>query len=210
MTFTGAQTAGNLNVVVVGWNDATSTVTSLSDTAGNIYLRPVGPTLGSGLSQSIYYAKNIIAAAAGANRVTVTFSPAAYPDIRILEYSGIDPVNSVDVTAAAVGNSASSNSGAATTTNGNDLLFGANMVYTSTTGAGAGYTTRIISYPDGDIAEDRVVTSTGNYNAIAPMTAPAPWVMQLIAFRAAGGGGVPDTTPPTAPGSLAAAANSAS
>src|SRR5437588_9882167 len=76
VTFTGAQTAGNLNVVVVGWNDATSTVTSLSDTAGNIYLRPVGPTLGSGLSQTIYYAKNIIAAAAGANRVTVTFSPA--------------------------------------------------------------------------------------------------------------------------------------
>jgi len=187
VTFTAAQTAGNLNVVVVGWNDTTAAVASLTDTAGNVYVRAVGPTFGSELSQSIYYAKNIVAAAAGTTRVTVAFSPAAaYPDIRILEYGGIDPVNSVDVTAAAVGNSASSNSGAATTTNGNDLLFGANMVYTSTTGAGAGYTTRIISYPDGDIAEDRVVTSTGSYNAIAPMTAPGPWVMQLVAFRAAG------------------------
>src|SRR2546430_631478 len=58
----------------------------------------VGPTLVSGLWQSIYYAKNTIGAAAGSNRVTVTFSPAtAYPDVRILEYSGIDPVNAVDL-----------------------------------------------------------------------------------------------------------------
>src|ERR1700716_1067712 len=69
-TFTGAQTAGNLNVVVVGWNDTTAAVTSLTDTAGNVYVRAVGPTVGSVLSQSIYYAKNIVAAAAGANRVT--------------------------------------------------------------------------------------------------------------------------------------------
>ena len=187
VTFTAAQTAGNLNVVVVGWNDTTAAVTSLTDTAGNSYVRAIGPTLGAGLSQSIYYAKNIVAAAAGANRVTVVFSPAAaYPDIRILEYRGIDSVNAVDVTAGAVGNSASSNSGAVTTTNANDLLFGANMVATSTSGAGAGYTNRIITYPDGDMAEDRIVTSTGSYSATASMAAAGPWVMQMIAFRAAG------------------------
>src|SRR5256714_3352992 len=186
VTFTAAQTAGNLNVIVVGWNDTTASVSTLSDTSGNIYARAIGPTLGSGLSQSIYYAKNIIGAAAGSNRVTVTFSPAAaYPDVRILEYSGIDPVNAVDVTAGAVGSSNSSNSGSVQTGNANDLLFGANMVYTSTTGAGTSYAKRIISYPDGDIAEDRAVTSTGSYNATASMTTGS-WVMQLVAFRAAG------------------------
>ncbi len=81
------------------------------------------------LSQSIYYAKNIVAAAAGANAVTVTFSAAAaYPDIRILEYKGADPANPVDVTAAGTGSNTSSNSGSATTTNATDLLFGANIV----------------------------------------------------------------------------------
>jgi len=187
VTFTAAQTAGNLNVVVVGWNDATAAVNSVTDTSGNVYTRAVGPTPGSALSQSIYSAKNIVPAGAGVNRVTVAFSPSANaPDIRILEYSGIDPVNPVDTAVAAVGNSAMSDSGAAATTNANDLLFAANMVFTTTTGPGTGFTSRIITSPDGDVAEDRVVTSTGSYNATALLGPSGSWVMQLVAFRAAG------------------------
>ena len=138
VTFASAQTAGNLNVVVVGWNDTTATVSSVTDSKGNVYARAVGPTVLSGqLSQAIYYAKNIQAAAANTNTVTVQFNvAAAYPDIRILEFSGIDAANPVDVTAAATGTTATSSSGAATTTNGNDLIFGANMVSTATSGPG--------------------------------------------------------------------------
>src|SRR5205814_5150818 len=113
--------------------------------------------------QSIYYAKNILAAGAGANSVTVQFSgAAAFPDVRILEYRGADLGNPVDVTAAASGNSASSGSGAVTTTNATDLLFGANIVTTLTTGPGTSFTQRLLTSPDGDIAEDRMVTSTGS------------------------------------------------
>ena len=55
---------------------------------GNTYTRAVGPTTTTGLTQSIYYAKNI---AAGSNTVTVKFNQAAaYPDVRMLEYSGLD------------------------------------------------------------------------------------------------------------------------
>jgi len=95
VTYTAAQVAGDLNVIAVGWNDSTATVSTVTDTTGNVYTRAVGPTVISGLeSQSIYYAKNIAAATAGANSVTVTFSAAAaFPDIRILEYSGADPTN---------------------------------------------------------------------------------------------------------------------
>ena len=111
------------------------------------------------MSQSIYYAKNIVSAAAGANIVTVTFSTAAgNPDVRILEYKGADPVNPVDVTAANTGTSATSSSGAATTTTATDLIFGANMVSTVTSGPGAGFTSRLLTSPDGDIAEDEMVT----------------------------------------------------
>ncbi len=188
VTFTAAQAAGDLNVVAVGWNDSTATVNAVTDASGNVYSRAVGPTVISGVeSQSIYYAKNILAAAAGANSVTVTFSAAAaYPDIRILEYRGADPNNPVDVTAASSGKSATSSSGAATTTNATDLIFGANLVQTVTTGAGSGFTKRLLTSPDGDIAEDKMVTATGSYSATAPLSS-GQWIMQMVAFRTPAG-----------------------
>ncbi len=196
MTFTSAQTAGNLNVVVVGWNDTTATVSSVTDSRGNVYTLAVGPTVLSGqFSQAIYYAKNIQAAAANTNTVRVQFNvAAAYPDIRILEFSGIGAANPVDVTAAATGTTATSSSGAATTTNGNDIIFGANTVATSTSGPGPGFTSLIITSPDGNIAEDAAVFAVGSYSATAPLTSAGPWVMQMVAFR--GAGGAPPPPPP--------------
>jgi len=210
LSFTGAQTAGDLNVVAVGWNNSTATVTSLVDSKGNAYALAAGPTTISGVAaQSIYYAKNIAAAAAGTNTVTVTFSgAAAYPDVRILEYAGADPNTPIDVAVSTTGSSASSTTTAVNTTNSKDLLFGANLVQTSTAGPGAGFTTRMLTTPDGDIAEDRLVTSTGNYSATATLSAAGPWIMQMVAFRAAGSSGG-DTTPPTAPSGLTATAASA-
>jgi hypothetical protein len=187
VTYTAVQTAGNLNVVIVGWKDTTASVASVTDTKGNVYTRAVGPTLGTGLTQSIYYAKNISSAAAGVNRVTVSFSPsAAFPDVRILEYSGIDPVTPVDATSAGVGKTITSNSGLAITSNARNLLIGANTVTTNTTGPGGVFVSRIITSPNGDIAEDRFVTKTGSFRATAPLGSPGPWIMQVVAFRAAG------------------------
>jgi hypothetical protein len=185
VTFTAAQAAGDLNVVAVGWNNSTSTISAVTDKSGNTYTLAVGPTAISGVaSQSIYYAKNIAAAAPGANIVTVTFSSAApAPDIRILEYGGASPTNPVDVTVAGSGTSATSSSGSVTTTNANDLLFGANYVQSLTSGAGSGFTQRMLTTPDGDIAEDEMVTTTGSYAATAPVSS-GQWIMQMIAFRA--------------------------
>src|SRR6267378_2792939 len=149
--YTVAQSAGNLNVVVVGWNDTTAQVASITDTKGNAYRLAVGPTLFSGqLTQSIYYATNIAAAAAGANAVNVSFTvPAAFADVRILEYSGLDPVSPVDVTASSTGSTATSSTPAAVTSNPSDLLFAANTVTSWTIGPGAGWTSRVITTPDG-------------------------------------------------------------
>jgi hypothetical protein len=73
-----AQTAGDLNVVIVGWNDATAKVSSVTDAKGNVYQLAAGPTVLTGsspISQSIYYAKNILAATAGANSVKSALTP---------------------------------------------------------------------------------------------------------------------------------------
>jgi fibronectin type 3 domain-containing protein len=209
--YTAAQTAGNLNVVAVGWNDTTTQVASVTDTKGNVYQRAVGPTVRAGsLTQSIYYAAGIAAAAAGANAVSVSFNaPAEYADVRIVEYSGVDPVSPVDVVAAASGRSATSSTPAAVTTSPTDLLFAANIVEGVTRAAGTGFTSRVITSPDSDIVEDRLVTAAGSYAATAPLQSTAGWVIQMVAFRAAGTGG-PDTQPPSAPASLAATAASSS
>ena len=167
VTYPASQTAGDLNIVVVGWNDTTSTVQSVKDSAGNNYNLAIGPTAGRDCGSRSTTLPNIVG---GSNTVTVTFSqPAAYPDVRILEYRG---VTTLDVTTGASGNSAGASSGSATTTSANELIFGANTVATLTGAAGNGFTSRIITSPDGNIAEDKVVTAAGSNSATATLTSP--------------------------------------
>ena len=183
VAYPSAQTAANLNIVVVGWNDTTSTVSSVVDSRGNTYTRAVGATAGTALTQSIYYAKNI---AGGSNTVTVTFNKAAsYPDVRVLEYSGLNTTNPLDARASATGSGSLANSGSATTTSATELIFGAGMTGGVITRAGTGFTSRVITH-NGDIAEDKTVTNTGSYNVTAPVTPYAgssTWVMQMATFK---------------------------
>ena len=177
-----AQAAGNMNVVVVGWNDVTSTISSVSDTAGNVYQLAAPITRSAGTSQAIYFAKNI--AARAGNIVTATFNTAAaYVDLRVLEYSGIDTVNPLDKTASAAGTSSTASSGSVTTTTAKELVFGAGTTTGAFAGAGTGFTTRVITSPDLDIAEDMTVTAVGTYSATANQS--GAWVMQIVTFRGA-------------------------
>src|SRR4029079_6728519 len=119
------------------------------------------------------------------NAVTVEFDgPANYPDVRILEYSGLDPANPLDTAAGTAGVGITSSSGDLNA-NASDLLVAANTVQHTTTGPGSGFTQRIIT-PDQDIVEDRFVTTEGSYNGSAPLNLQGGWVMQMVAFRAAG------------------------
>jgi hypothetical protein len=201
LPYTSAQSLGDFNVVVVGWNDSTAQVASVSDSLGNVYQLAVGPMATGAVSQAIFYAKNI---AAGTNAVTVTFNAAAnYPDIRVLEYSGIDPVNPVDSVIGATGNSAICGTGALITSNAADLLVAANTVRTFTSNADSGFTKRLLTNPDGDLAEDRVVGTTGSYSASPSLSSAGDWVIQMVAFRAAGGSPTPTPTPTPTPATVA-------
>jgi hypothetical protein len=180
VSYASSQFAGDLNVVVVGWNDTTASIQSVTDSRGNSYQLAVGPTKGNGLSQAIYYATNIVG---GSNTVTVQFDqPASYPDIQVLEYYGVESVNPVDVVAGASGNGGQSSTGAVTTTTANDLLFAANTVSTTTTQASFPFIARVIT-PDGDIAQDAVVNAAGIYTPAATLSPAGSWVMQMVAFK---------------------------
>jgi hypothetical protein len=116
--------------------------------------------------------------------VTATFNTAAsYVDVRVLEYSGIDTVNPFDKTASAVGTGSVASSGNVTTTAANELVFGAGTTTGGFTSAGTGFTSRVITSPDLDIAEDRTVSAIGTYSATANQY--GTWVMQVVTFRGA-------------------------
>jgi hypothetical protein len=178
------QAAGDLNVVVVGFNDATSTISSVTDSAGNVYQLAAPLTRGSGLSQAIYYAKNINAAAAGANSVKVQFSGSVpFVDVRVLEYSGLSTSNPLDTSASASGTGANASSGNLTTSAANETIVGAGTTTGAFGGGTNGFTTRIITSPDADIAVDKFVGTAGTYAATATQTGSPAWVMQGVAFR---------------------------
>ena len=208
-TFSAAQAAGDLNVVVVGWADSTTTVSSITDTKGNTYA-PAGAavSISGTATQRIYYATSIVAAAAGANTVAVTLSAnTSWPELKIAEYRGISATSPLDAEVGASGTtSASPNSGSLTTTSANDLLVGSNYADDEVSAPGSGYTQRYQT-AGGEILEDKTVSAIGSYSAGVTLTGSSWWVIQLAAFR--GTSGNSDTTPPSAPTGLTASIASA-
>jgi glucose/arabinose dehydrogenase/PKD repeat protein len=192
VAFTNANTAGNLIVVYAVWGN-TGSVT-LSDTAGNTYVSVQAATTWGRTSSwraQVFYAKNV---AGGANTVTGTFSSSvsgSFGGIYVHEYAGMDKVSPLDVVKSAKGTGTALSSGAAVTTNANDLIFGAGATAGAITSAGAAYSVR--STVSGNWTMDRNVTTTGSYAATATATS-ARWVMQLVAFKAQAG---TDSTPPS-------------
>jgi hypothetical protein len=179
LTYLQGQTAGNTNVLAIGWNDVTSSLVSVTDSQGNSYRVAAQIARGSDVSQAILYASNI---RAGVNTVTVTFSASVpYPDVRIFEYSGISSSNPLDSTSSSAGNGGTATSGNLKTSTSNDLVFGAGMTDWSFNGGGSGYTVRVMTSPDADIGEDAIASAAGTTAATAPAT--GSWVMQAAAFH---------------------------
>src|SRR4029434_2882040 len=144
VTYPAAQTAGNLHILAIGWNDVTANITDVTDSVGNTYRMAVPTFRGGSLSQAIYYAANILSS--GSNTVTVTFDqPAPFVDLRATDYSGLSQDNPFDAGASASGTSALADSGLLMTSQTNELLFAAGMTAAHFTGPGAGYLQRAIT-----------------------------------------------------------------
>jgi len=149
-----------------------------------------------GLTQSIWYAKNIKAANPGTNTIEVSFSTGSYPSyLRItgFEYKGLDQTNPSDGSpVGATGNSAIPNPGTVTTSTTVDLLFGAttpvpgDLVKTPATG----YTQQWVDTGTGDDAEEQVATTQGTFGMSGlTLKSSNQWISQLVAFKASGGSG---------------------
>jgi hypothetical protein len=179
-TFTSATTAGNTIVVYVIWDNAGTA--SVTDSRGDNFTSVSAPVVwDGGFRAQIFYATNI---AGGTDTVTATFQNAvsSFGSIYVHEYSGISTTNPVDVTASASGSGGTLNSGSATTTTANDLIFGAGVSDANVSAAGSGFTTRDTA--SGNITEDKTAATTGSYSATATHTGQN-WGVQMVAFRPA-------------------------
>jgi Bacterial Ig domain/Fibronectin type III domain len=190
-TYTDPQTAGNTNLVAIGFRSAQETTLEVTDSAGNTYTPAAQLTDAQrNLSQAIYYAKNIKVAPAG-NTVKVSFNGARPgPDVRIIEYAGLDPNNPVDIPPSS--NSGSNNiatSGPLTTKASNTLLVTFGISWGDFGKAENGFTTQLTTklkmggLSGTGIVADRIVKTVDSYTATAPVN--GGWLMQLVALSGA-------------------------
>lgn len=202
VAFTGAQTAGNLNAIVISFGRVSGTITnvitSVTDTLGNAYA-PCNSFLvaaagsSDSLGQIIYAAPNIKAAGAGANTVTLVCGGASPPDfstMAIFEHSGLALSSPVDATASAKADNPSATttpSGSLTTTVANDTLFAAVAMYDgpqSSPSFTGGFTQRAKYYTEHDC--DQVGVAIGSYAFQTQSNGTNGWISQLVAFKPAG------------------------
>jgi hypothetical protein len=197
LAFVSPNTAGNWIAVCIRAGNA-GQVFTVSDSKANTYRKavqmnmtldpPNGDTLG------IFYAENI---AGGPNTITVSDTISGTLRFAILEYSGVAAANSLEQIAAAQGNSATPNSGSATTTSSGDLLLGAILTgnpasYTP----GSGYTIEesVPAQPNAKlITEDQLQRVAGSASASASLAASDVWGATFAAFRSASGAALPLT-----------------
>ena len=186
--FTSPETAGDLNVVIVGWGDQTSSINSVTDSNSNTYIL-AGTTGGDNNSEAIYYAKSISVATTTTPTITVTFnnSSLASADVRVLEYGSFSSAAlTVDNWIGNSGSSSPATSNTFTTTT-SSLIVGAGTTNSQFLSGGlpAGLTSRGINTGFGDIAMDsNGAVAAGSYAAGSNVT--GKWVMQGVGFSIAG------------------------
>ena len=140
--------------------------------------------VGTGLSEVVYYAKNIAGDSATPNQITVTFSQAAqFPDARVLEYSGLDTNSPLDTASGNAGSGLLADSGACTTTTAVELIVAGGTVGTNITDAGTGFTLLALTRPTGGNAQHQITSVAGSCEATAPLSTGDNWVMQSVAFK---------------------------
>lgn len=185
LQYHAAETAGDLNVVVVSWHNGAS-VTSVTDNAGNTYQR-AGSTVSFNFASIdadlvTYYCPSV----QGGQQPTITakFNAQAHDaELRIAEYSGLASVGTFDAWNSNVGGGVTLGSDKVTTTNAHDLLFVADVVGGDTIFPDSSYTVRSSMNDNGDIVMDREVMQTGQYDASAGQDSLQVWAMAIYAFK---------------------------
>jgi lysophospholipase L1-like esterase/PKD repeat protein len=175
-SFSNNTTAGH--TIVVAGSTGSPAISSVSDTQGNTFVQ----ALANG-SSAIYYAANI---KGGADTVTANFvSSAGFSVIYIHEYSGLS-TSPLDQTSSQSGTGTAVTSGAKTTTQANELIFGYASVDRYVQTGGTGFSVRQTA--GGNMSEDMIVSTAGTYSATFTQNGSAGWTGLMATFAGTGGG----------------------
>ena len=159
LAFTSANTAGNLIVVYVVWDN--SGPVTLRDSRGNPYTSVRrAHRVGSGGRVALADVLREEHRWRDEHRHGHVRAPiTSFGRIYIHEYSGLDRTAPLDVSRRRRRTAAAMNSGSATTTNANDVIFGAGSSNNNVTAAGTGFTSRLNA--NRSRTEDKTVTTAG-------------------------------------------------
>lgn len=191
LTFDTNVTAGNLIAGAIGWDDATNTLTGISDGA-NTYTLLDNPTTCTDIRAASFYAKNT---AAGATTVTATFSGApnniAFAIHEILGADTVSPLDKhqIDCFTQGAGDPLPDLlvAGPVTTTADGEYIFGfaGNKFRSATPNSGTGFVAR--TGDPGGGSEDKIQTSAGSISVkFTPDTAVSErWSITIVTFQGA-------------------------
>jgi hypothetical protein len=187
-----AQTAGDTNMIVIGWQSGKGAVARVSDTRGNTYTALGLDQREGKLSQQIWYASKINPADAGKNTVKVEFNgKMPLVDVRISEYSGLVQDMPLDVQAPTSSGTSNMAEGSVTTQTANTMVFVAGISVGNFGTANEEFTERLRTQPTlGGLAGsalvlDQTVNTIGTYKVTIPLNGSSAWLIQMVAFKAA-------------------------
>lgn len=137
-----------------------------------------------GISLAVYYAKNIVAATASSNILTVTFNqPTLAPQVGLAEFANVGTAGPLDTHNTNSGNSAQSTVNL-TTTAAIELLVSAVVCQpgSTTTNAASPYSALFLT---GTVAVQTLPTTVPANNgfAITTIDPPGPWISHIMGFR---------------------------
>ena len=163
----------------------TAQVSSLTDSNGNAYSLALGPTVLPGTRWALIAVHLLreehLGCAAGGNTVKVTFT--SQRTTRTFGFWNIRALIWYPWTRSWGRRETARRAAAACDDHECHGSVGRGQYRTTSTLAPAEALCSDCSPPDGDIAEDRVVTAAGSYSATAPLAQAGGWVMQMVALH---------------------------
>ncbi len=191
---------GSGNLLLLAVNAYKTTVSSVVDSAGNTWIQDWYATHSSINAYGFHLAT--ASNAGGITSVTITVAASADITATVDEWSGV--TSTIDGTApSGTGDAATASSGSLTTTNANDLLWGAIGTDVQTiTGVAAGWTSEgsVTSNNVAITGAYQVVSATGSYTLSGTLSSTGIYGCDFVAFKLASGGGTQYTQ--TVTGSL--------
>lgn len=182
LAFPSPNTQGNMILVYASNVGATPSAVTISDTQGNTYRQLFAQSV-FGSTQAVWYALNVNG---GAN--TVTVSPGTNNDaMTVLEYSGVQSVNALDIFNSLQGSGTLWSSQAGTVTQNNELIIAIGQTLNGNTTLAAPFILRevlnnVTPTTYGVVGETTTV-SGGTFTASGTNTS-GTWLGMLIALRA--------------------------